>query len=113
MTFVPRPLGRTGLKVSALGLAPGGGSLGAPEVERAFDLGLNYFYWGSLRASAFGEGLRALAKRKRDEITIVIQSYTRAASLMRGSVERAIGKLGIERADVLLLGWWNEPPPKR
>jgi hypothetical protein len=30
-------------------------------VEQAFDHGVNYFYWGSLRRKQFGAGLRRLA----------------------------------------------------
>jgi aryl-alcohol dehydrogenase-like predicted oxidoreductase len=113
MPFADRTLGRTGLTVSPLGLATGGGMLPARDVERAFDLGVRYFYYGSLRASTFAAGVRALAPRHRERMTIVVQSYTRAAMFMRGSLRRALKKLGVEQADVLLLGWWNEPPPRR
>jgi aryl-alcohol dehydrogenase-like predicted oxidoreductase len=113
MAFSSRPLGRTGLSISPLGLATGGGSLPGREVERAFDLGVRCFYWGSLRSKPFGEGLKNVARNHRDEISVVVQSYTRIASLMRGSLERALRGLGIERADLFLLGWWNEPPPAR
>jgi aryl-alcohol dehydrogenase-like predicted oxidoreductase len=113
MAFSDRMLGRTGLKVSPLGLATGGGTLPASEVERAYDQGVRCFYWGSLRSGRFGEGVRQVARGHRDDIVVVVQSYTRIASLMRGSLERALRDLGIEQTDVLLLGWWNEPPPRR
>ena len=48
-----------------------------------------------------------------DELVVVVQTYTRVASLMRASLERALRKLGIEQADLLLLGWWNKPIPAR
>jgi aryl-alcohol dehydrogenase-like predicted oxidoreductase len=113
MKFTNRPLGRTGLTVSPLGLATGAGTLPAREVERAFDRGINYFYWGTYRAAPFAEGVRHLVPRHRDEMRIVVQTYTRAASLMKGSLERAVKKLGTDHADFLLLGWWNQPPPQR
>jgi aryl-alcohol dehydrogenase-like predicted oxidoreductase len=113
MQFQNRTLGRTGLLVSPLGLSTGGGGLPAREVERAFERGLRYFYWGTLRASPFAEGVRNLAKKHRNEMVTVVQSYTRAAMLMRGSLERALSKLGLEYTDLLLLGWWNSPPPAR
>jgi aryl-alcohol dehydrogenase-like predicted oxidoreductase len=113
MPFSPRTLGRTGLTVSPLGLAPGRGTLPAREVERAFERGFRYFYWGTLRAKPFGEGLREVARQHRDEIAIAVQTYTRAASLMRMSVERALRKLSVDHAELLVLSWWNEPPPAR
>lgn len=113
MHFTSRTLGRTGLTVSPLGLASGGGTLPAREVERAFERGIRYFYWGTARSAQFGEGLRTVAQSHRDEIAIVVQTYTRAASLMRPSLERALKKLGTDHTDLLLLGWWNQPPPQR
>ncbi len=113
MPFSPRTLGRTGLLVSPLGLATGGGSLPAAGVELAFERGLTTFYWGSYRAAAFGRGVARLARARREALQLVVQSYTRAASLMRGSLERALRALGTDHTDVLLLGWWNRPPPRR
>jgi aryl-alcohol dehydrogenase-like predicted oxidoreductase len=103
-------LGRTGLEVSRLGVGSSFG-LAEADIEYAFDRGLNYFYWGSIRRPAFGRGVRRVARQHRDDIAIVVQSYTRVASLMRGSLERALKRLSIDRADLLLLGSWNEPPP--
>jgi predicted aldo/keto reductase-like oxidoreductase len=113
MPFTTRTLGRTGLHVSPLGLAPGGGALPPREVERAFERGIRCFYFGSLRAATFAEGVRALVPKHRDEMVIVVQSYTRAGSIMRFSLESGLKKLRAEYADLFLLGWWNEPPPRR
>jgi aryl-alcohol dehydrogenase-like predicted oxidoreductase len=114
MAFADRiTLGRTGLTVSRIGLATGGGALPAAEVERAFERGINYFYWGTLRAKKFGEGLRNVARTHRSEIVVVVQTYTRVGSLMAGSLERALRRLGLDHTDLLLLGWWNRLPPPR
>ncbi len=111
-TFGSRPFGSTGLTVGALGL---GSSFGLPakEVERAFDRGINFFLWGSLRKRDFGRGLRTLAQDHREDIAIAVQSYTRMASLMEWSVDRALSFLKTDYVDVLTLAWWNGAPPPR
>jgi aryl-alcohol dehydrogenase-like predicted oxidoreductase len=104
-------LGRTGLRVGRLGVAS---SYGVPTdaVERAFERGVNYFYWGSGRTEAFGEALRRLAPQ-RERFVLMIQSYTRVAGLMAWSLERALRALRFDHADLLLLGLWNKPVPPR
>lgn len=111
MSFDRATLGRTGVEVGRLGLAS---SYGAPAsaVEQAFDHGVNYFYWGSFRRGSFGEGLRALAP-KRDRFLLVTQSYSRVASLIGPSLERALRTLRFDYTDALLLGLWNGVPPPR
>src|SRR5215813_6491343 len=97
-------LGRTGRAVGQLGLAS---SYGADDrcVAMAFDAGVNYFYWGTFRRGAFGKGLRAL-RHSRERLVITIQSYSRLAALVPWSLERALRALGMDYADVLLLGLW-------
>jgi aryl-alcohol dehydrogenase-like predicted oxidoreductase len=111
MSFDRATLGRTGVEVGRLGM---GSSYGAPAstVEQAFDHGVNYFYWGSLRRNAFGDGLRALTAR-RDRFLLVTQSYSRVASLIGPSLERALRALRFDYTDALLLGLWNGAPPPR
>lgn len=106
-----RILGRTGLEVGRLGMAA---SFGVPAaaVERAFERGVNYLYWGSFRRGPFGQALRNL-KPQRDRMVLVLQSYTRVAALTGPSVEIALRRLGFDYADVLLLGLWNHKPPAR
>ena len=54
-----RILGRTGLKVGRLGVAC---SYGAPTAafEEAFDQGVNYFYWSSMRKESMARAIRNL-----------------------------------------------------
>ena len=110
-TFERNVLGSTGLSVGRLGVAASYG-VPAAAVERAFEHGVNYFYWGTFRRGGFGRALRNLAPQ-RDRFVLVIQSYSRIASLMGLSLERALRQLHLDHADVLLLGLWNKPVPPR
>jgi len=98
-------LGRTGLEVTRLGVSAGYGVPGE-AVERAFEQGVNYHYWGSRRSESFGGALRRLRSR-RDEFVLVIQSYWGIASLVSWSLERALRALKFDYTDFLLLGMWN------
>src|SRR5580700_3480929 len=104
-------LGKTGITTSRLGLSSGYG-IGESDVLRAFDRGIRCFYFGSRRTGDFGRAVAQLGAR-RDEAMVVVQSYTRAACMLRGSTERALKSLGTDRADVLLLGWWAKVPADR
>lgn len=108
--FAPRPFGSTGLTTSALGL---GSSPGLPgkEVERAFERGVSFFLWGSLRRRDFARGLANLGRSHRAEMVIAVQSYTRWPSLMEWSVDRALRTLRTDYVDALCLAWWSGPPP--
>ena len=107
MAFEPRVLGRTGLAVGRMGVSA---SYGVPTaaVERAYEHGINYLYWGSIRRDAFAQAVRNL-RPQRQSFVLVVQSYSRIAGLLSWSLERALRKLGLEYADLLLLGMWNKP----
>jgi len=110
-TIERRVLGRTGREVGRLGISSSYG-LPGDAMERAFERGVNYIYWGSRRLASFGEGLKRL-KPQRERFVLVIQSYTRVAGLMAWSLERALRTLTFDHADILLLGMWNKPVPPR
>jgi len=107
-SFERTTLGRTGLEVGRLGVASTYGAP-APALERAFERGVNYFYWGTYRRKGFGQALRNLAQH-RERLVLVVQSYSRVAGLVGWSVERALRELRFDYADVLLLGMWQRPP---
>jgi len=75
----PRALGRSGISVSRLGLGSSYG-LSGRDVERAVERGVNYLYWGSRRRDDFGDGIARAARRDRDKLCIVVQSYSRSAA---------------------------------
>jgi len=110
-SFGRRLLGRTGREVARLGVAA---SYGVPcaAIESAFERGVNYLYWGSRRTEAFCAALRNL-RPHRERMVLVVQSYTRLAGLMAGSLERALRRIQYDYADVLLLGMWNGPVAPR
>jgi aryl-alcohol dehydrogenase-like predicted oxidoreductase len=106
-------LGRTGLLVGRLGV---GASYGVPAraIQRAFhEFGVNYFYWGSMRRDGMKAAIRALSPGRRDRFVVALQSYDRTGPLMRVFVERGLKALGLEAADVLILGWRQSYPSKR
>jgi len=113
MTAFPNrtTLGRSGLRVSKLGF---GSSFKAPTASylEAFERGVNYFYWGSIRRRRMADAIREIARQKRDEISVVLQSYSRWGWQLERSIEAARRKLGIDYGDVLLLGWHNALPPR-
>lgn len=100
-------LGRTGRQVCRLGISA---SYGVPAsgVELAFERGVNYIYWGTFRRPRFGLALRNL-KPRREKMFLLIQSYSRLATLIAPSLERALRTIGYDYADGLLLGMWNRP----
>jgi aryl-alcohol dehydrogenase-like predicted oxidoreductase len=105
-------LGRSGLSVGPLGTS-GGYGVDAGALRKAFDRGVNYFYHGSRRAAGMRQAVRELvAAGKRDELVIVLQSYSRIAALLERSVIRGLADLGVDHANVLLLGWFSKIPER-
>jgi len=104
-----RELGQTGLLASRLGIGSSFG-VSARVLEEAFERGINYLYWGSIRRREFGKAMRHLAKRHRDELILTVQSYSRSPSLMVPSVEAALRRAGLEYFDFLLLGARSDVP---
>ena len=97
--------------VGPLGVSASYG-LPAAGVERAFEAGMNYIYWGSWRRRAFGDGIRNLASQ-RERLVLVLQSYHPFARGIVRAVESGLRSLKLDYADVLLLGMWNRPVPER
>ncbi len=109
-------LGKTGLEVGRLGIAS---SWAAPAeaFEEAFEKGCNYFNWGTVvkgRSSKMGEAIKNIARGgKRDKLVLAIISYAHNAYLTESLFKRGFDDLGIEYADVLLLGYFPKRPPQK
>lgn len=116
MSFIDQiKLGNTDLKVGRLGISS---SYGAPAAafEEAFEKGCNYFNWGTFikgRSKEMKKAIRNLVKKgKRDELVIVFLSYAHNSWLMEKFFNRGLKQLGIDHADVLILGYYSKRPPE-
>ncbi len=109
--FKQTALGNTGLLVGRLGLAA---SYGAPAqaFEEAFKKGCNYFYLGSGRhRSGMKKAIKNLIQQgHRDKIIIAVQTYARFGVMTELIYRQTLKNLGIDYADILVLGWHNSEP---
>lgn len=109
-------LGRTGLKVGRLGISS---SYGAPAaaIEEAFDRGCNYFLWGTFlrgRSSQMAAAIRRIAGAgRRDELVLAMVSYAHSAVLTEFFLKKGLRAVGLDCADVLILGYYPKRPPPR
>ncbi|MBF0291021.1 MAG: hypothetical protein HQK86_02595 [Nitrospinae bacterium] len=112
--YVRRPLGRTGVIVSRLGIS---GGYGAPTeaIELAFEKGVNYFYHGSSRGAGMTQAIKNItAKGQREKLFVVAQNYWRIFGWpFKRSVYSFLKKTGLDYIDGLLLGWHNTHPNPR
>ena len=103
------PLGRTGLMVSRIGIGSSYG-VSSRACLASFDAGVNYFFWGSVRTRGMAFAIQDIAARSRDDLVVVLESYTRRGRTLRWSVNAGLRGLGLDHADVLLLGWHDRVP---
>jgi predicted aldo/keto reductase-like oxidoreductase len=107
-------LGKTGLKVGRLGLA---GSYGAPAAayEKAFENGCNYFYSGSgRRRSQMKQAVKNLVSQgQREKMVISVQTYARFGVMTEIWFKQSLAGMGLDHADILMLGWHNNTPSNR
>lgn len=109
MEFERVTLGRTGLSVTRLGVAA---SYGTDEamVEEAVERGVNYLWWGALRTKKMAAGIRAVARKGREDLVIVMHAVSSNPATISKQVEKALGQLGLDYLDVLLLGNQQHAP---
>jgi predicted aldo/keto reductase-like oxidoreductase len=109
----PVTLGRTGLSVGRLGVASGYWAP-ADALELAFEHGCNYFTWGTF-IKGFSPRMadavrRIVANGGRDRLVLSMFSYAHWAFMTEALFVRGHKKLGVERADVLVLGYFDRRP---
>jgi predicted aldo/keto reductase-like oxidoreductase len=111
-----RVLGRTGLKVGRLGIASGYGAPAA-AIEEAFEKGCNYFTWGTFIKGYMPEMKEAITniikKGQRDNLVLSMFSYAHNAFLTEFFFRRGLKALGIDHADILILGYFPKRPNPR
>lgn len=109
-----RPLGRTGLAVTPLGLAfpvpwaaPRGPHLAAKDVERAYyEHGINVFLFHWHLWPGMAEGLRRLIRAgHRADLVLVAEVGVPGAVFIRRGWRRHARALGVDAIDVFLYGW--------
>jgi len=112
-------LGASGLEVRRMGIGSDAGiSARALEwalraLEWAFEHGINYFYWGSRRRPGMKRAIRSLASTHRDEMVIALQSYDYTGLMLERTFVQGLKSLGVDHADVFILGNRNGPVPDR
>ena len=106
----------TGLIAGRLGVSS---SFGAPAeaLEEAFERGCNYFTWGTFikgRSSQMAMAIKNIcAKGQRDNLILAMLSYTHSALLTEISIKKGLRVLGLDYADLLILGYFSKRPPQR
>ena len=105
-------LGTSGLEVSRMGIGSDS-AISAKALEWAFEQGINYFYWGSRRRGGMEEAIRNIVPRGRDKLVIALQTYDYTGLAMEHTFTRGLRQLGIDYADVFILGMRNKPVPRR
>ncbi len=117
-----RPLGRTGLQLSVLGLgtSPFGGAFGEADesesracLHRAIDLGINYidtspFYGLTRSESVLGRALRGIPRDRYLLSTKVgrygdrIEDFDFSAARVKRSIDESLARLGVDHVDIVL-----------
>lgn len=105
--------GRTGLNVGRLGISS---SYGAPAkaYEEAFEQGCNYFTWGTFAKGPSAEMKKAIKNivqnGQREQLVVALYTYFHSNILTDLFIPKRLRELGIDYADVLILGYYSWHP---
>ena len=109
-------LGRTDLTVGRMGISS---SFGAPaeSFEEAFEKGCNYFTWGTFikgRSDQMRKAIRNIIKKgQRDQLVLALFTYAHSNFLTESFLRRGLKTLGIDRIEILLLGYFSKRPSQK
>lgn len=98
--LVHRTLGKTGLKVTAVGCAAG--SIPDPDIlARALDLGINYYDTARIYGQGKSEEILGRAiKGKRDRIVLASKTYSNTKDTILKDIETSLKLLGTDHLDI-------------
>jgi predicted aldo/keto reductase-like oxidoreductase len=106
-----RPLGRTNLSVSCLGLG-GGAGISSQDTLYAYDQGINYFFYSSDLHHAIYQpmagALRQLCQRgarERENVVLATVTYIKSPEVAMAALIDQFNELQIDYIDVLFWGW--------
>lgn len=88
-----------------------GSSYGIDEtaLREAFEQGVNLFYFGTVRTQQMAQAIRSLGPSHREQMVVAVQSYTHWGGYLPRSVDKALRALGLDYADLLILGKRDAP----
>lgn len=98
LRIVDKPVHRLGLSFNF--------GIGAPEVEEAFERGVNYLFWTSMRTGKALPAVKAALQRDRERYVLAAGP---SLGFFRGNIrrgtEKLLRKLGVDYIDVLHMFW--------
>lgn len=109
-------LGRTDIYAGKLGIS-GNYGVSSAAMEEAFEKGCNYFTLGYMMIGRIAEALKAIRniirKGKRDELVVAIFTYSHTNIMTDIMLSRRLRVMGLDYADILVLGYFNRRPHDR
>jgi predicted aldo/keto reductase-like oxidoreductase len=109
-------LGKTGLQAGRLGISSSFGADTA-SYEEAFERGCNYFTWGTFikgRSHQMKDAVRNIIRKSgREELILAMLTYAHNAFITEKFFVSGLKKLGIDYADILILGYFPKYPSRR
>lgn len=109
--FSSRQLGKTGLRVSPLGIG-GGWGISSRDLLYAFERGINYYFFSSdMHHFAYRQGVEALKRlcgagsAVREQVVLATVSYLNDPEKLPAILMDQFSELGIDYIDIFHWGW--------